>query len=362
MLNLINQIKKQSKNINPIIISNFNQNKKNFSEFKNIKVIRSKVLNDNFYARVFNKLQIIIFGKDFFFEKFLIKNQIDILSHFFATGRNSRIKSLFWFPDFQEIHDLKYISLKRKILRKINFIYSVKNSTKIVLSSNTVKNDLKKINTEAYKNAMVLKPFFVTPYKVNDKNICKKYNLKSKFFLLPNQYWKHKNHILVLKVLKALSSDKFRDIQVVSTGYFNDYRFPNYKYEISKFIKNNNLQNSYKVLGIIPYKDLMDLMYYSIAVINPSKSEGWSSTVEQAKSMGKMVLLSDLKVHIEQSPFRKFYFSVNDEISLKRKIIEVYKKFNFETEKKKMKIAKKKLNKDKMNFINDYIKEINKLI
>ena len=31
----------------------------------------------------------------------------------------------------------------------------------------------------------------------------------------------------------------------------------------------------------------MSLMYHSIAVINPSKFEGRSSTVEQAKSIGK---------------------------------------------------------------------------
>ena len=62
----------------------------------------------------------------------------------------------------------------------------------------------------------------------------------------------------------------------------------------------------YKILGVVPYNDLLSLMAYSIAVINPSKSEGWSSTVEQAKSYGKMILLSDLDVHLEQNPKRKF--------------------------------------------------------
>ena len=28
-------------------------------------------------------------------------------------------------------------------------------------------------------------------------------------------------------------------------------------------------------------------MYHSVSLINPSKFEGWSSSVEQAKSMGK---------------------------------------------------------------------------
>lgn len=51
----------------------------------------------------------------------------------------------------------------------------------------------------------------------------------------------------------------------------------------------------------------MSLIKYSVAVINPSRSEGWGSTVEQAKSMGKFILLSNLPVHIEQNPSSSFF-------------------------------------------------------
>ena len=112
---------------------------------------------------------------------------------------------------------------------------------------------------------------------------------------------------------------------------------------------------------MIPYKDLMDLMYFSIAVINPSKSEGWSSTVEQAKSMGKMVLLSNLKVHKEQLPCRNFYFSPTNQEKLKKKMINLSINFNFKIEKKRMKLAKKRMNLFKKKFINEYINYIHKL-
>ena len=105
----------------------------------------------------------------------------------------------------------------------------------------------------------------------------------------------------------------------------------------------------------------MDLMYYSIAVINPSKSEGWSSTVEQAKSMGKMVLLSNLKVHKEQSPFRQFYFDPNNKQKLKSEMIKLSKNFNLKKEKRKMIFAQKKMLKVKKEFINEYVKYINQI-
>jgi hypothetical protein len=53
-------------------------------------------------------------------------------------------------------------------------------------------------------------------------------------------------------------------------------------------------------------------MYHSLAVINPSKFEGRSSTVEQAKSLGKKIILSDIKIHKEQSPKYAKYFKADD--------------------------------------------------
>ena len=49
-------------------------------------------------------------------------------------------------------------------------------------------------------------------------------------------------------------------------------------------------------------------MRASDAVLNPSLFEGWSTTVEEAKSLGKRVVLSDIPVHREQAPAGAVYF------------------------------------------------------
>ena len=104
--NLIKQIKKNSKVINPVILTNYKLSNKDISEFNKIKIINSKLFSQNLIYRIINKILIIIFGKNFFLENLLIKNKIKILSHFFVTGRKSEVKSLFWIPDLQEIHNL----------------------------------------------------------------------------------------------------------------------------------------------------------------------------------------------------------------------------------------------------------------
>jgi glycosyltransferase involved in cell wall biosynthesis len=49
-------------------------------------------------------------------------------------------------------------------------------------------------------------------------------------------------------------------------------------------------------------------MQVSVALLNPSCLEGWSTTVEEARSLGVPLVLSDLDVHREQAGDDATYF------------------------------------------------------
>ena len=83
-------------------------------------------------------------------------------------------------------------------------------------------------------------------------------------------------------------------------------------------IKENNLKNNFKYLGLVPYLDTMSLIYYSSAVINPSFFEGWSSTVEQVNVYNKILILSNIDVHKEQRPNKAIFFNPRNINSLKK--------------------------------------------
>ena len=51
--------------------------------------------------------------------------------------------------------------------------------------------------------------------------------------------------------------------------------------------KKNNLSNYFIFLDKITYEDVISIMYYSNAIINPSVFEGWSTTVEEGKLLKK---------------------------------------------------------------------------
>ena len=77
------------------------------------------------------------------------------------------------------------------------------------------------------------------------------------------------------------------------------------------------------MVGLVSYKDVFSLIKFSKAVINPSLFEGWSSTVEECKSVGKNMIISDLNVHKEQYPNATFFVK-NNTYSLKQ-ILKNYK-------------------------------------
>ena len=339
------------KNIEPILIVNKSFNKKSLKGFKNIKIKKTNLFsNISLIGRIYNKLLILIIGRSRSFDKFFLKNRISILSHtLLPLGNRSLIKSFPWIPDFQYFHYPKNFSFKNRIMKNISNIICAIHSSKIILSSKDVKKDIKKVSIKAYKKSRVNSFVFDVPKKthlVKLDILKKKYKIKNKYFYLPNQYWLHKNHLIVLKSLKQ-SIKRDNSIMIVSTGFTDDHRSVNYYEKIQLYINENNLVNNYKHLGVVPYNDVMSLMYHSVSLINPSKFEGWSSSVEQAKSMGKKIILSNINVHKEQNPVRGVYFDPNNYKKLSSIMIKIWKNFDLKIERryteKSYKILKKRL-------------------
>jgi len=332
--NFLYLIKQNQENqIEPVI---FTDNKANFLEdtfFRNIEIIENKRLfSKSSYIRILNKIIIIILGKNLFLDNFFKKHNIVAISHSTFLGKKSSIKSFPWFPDFQEIHFPNNFSLKNIIFRRLNIILSEIHSTKIIVSSKSVQLDLLKISEKAYKKSNVIKHNFniVKFNKIKSIDyLNKKFKIRKKFFFLPNQYWIHKNHIVVLRAIKLIKN--MTNIQIVSTGLQNDHRHPDHIKKILRFINDNNIKNNYIMLGIVNSFDLMSLMYHSIGIINPSKSEGWGNSVDQAKIMEKKIILSDIPVHKEQKSKNLFYFNCDNYKKLSSILLNINNKNNKKT-------------------------------
>lgn len=354
-----------NKKIIPVLITDQHNNElMEDSIFSKYEIIKTNLVSrSNITQKIFSKVLIIFFGQNFFFDNFLKKNNIKILSHSGWIGNKSKIKNFPWLPDFQEIHFPENFNFLSKFIRKIRVVFCNKFSTKILISSKSVQQDLKTIDVNAYKNSILIKHSVEIPdfKKLKSmKYLKKKYKIDNNYYFLPNHYWIHKNHLTVLKAL-AIKNNLKKSYQIVSTGSTFDHRHPNHFFNIKSFIKKHSLEKKYKILKVVPYIDMISLMYYSIALINPSFSEGWSNTVEQAKAMKKDTIISNINVHKEQKDKNTILFKPYDYLSLK-KILD--KKFlNFL--RKKNKFKKDYLNSNKYlrkSFIDNYQKSILKFL
>ena len=365
--NLIKCIVMFSKDeIKPILIVKKQLSKIEQKEFKNFELLKTNFFhNQSLFDRVYNKFLILIFGRSKIYDEFFLKHRIEILSHSNALsnsiflGKKSAIKSYPFLADLQYLHYPQNFSLKNLILRKINIFMCALHSTKIIVSSNDVKNDLKIVSKLAFNKAKVSPFVFLSPNKneiIKYSLLRKKFKLPLKYFYLPNQYWMHKNHKVVLNALLHLKNkNKLNKIFIISTGSKEEHRNTKYFYEIEKIINHNNLNNHYKYLGTVSFKEVLSLIYYSVAVIQPSKFEGRSSTVEQAKSIGKKIILSNIDIHREQNPTRSKYFSTNNFIQLSNLLLQTLNKYDHNLEKKYIKYAARKNKENFYKYYKNYI-------
>lgn len=222
-------------------------------------------------------------------------------------------KKLFWIPDFQEHYLKQFFSMQEVKNRKELQSKLIKRNVRFVFSSESCQNDFHKIYPNAQNLNYVLN--FAVHHPEYDhieiNQLLHKYRIKEKYFFSPNQFWAHKNHIVTIKAVKLLK-DNGTDINVVFTGKMSDYRSPNYSAELVDYVKRNNLTENISFLGFIDRAEQLQLMKNAISVIQPSLFEGWSTVVEDAKSMNQHIILSDINVHREQTKFNRVFFDANN--------------------------------------------------
>jgi glycosyltransferase involved in cell wall biosynthesis len=233
-------------------------------------------------------------------------------------------KRLYWIPDFQEKHFPEFYSQGHLDKELATNTQIVMESKKLVLSSYNALKDLRQFYPD-YKS----KPFvvhFATKFptiKNIDKNqLLSKYNLPEIYFFAPNQFWKHKNHIVVIKAIEEL---KLRNIEavVVFSGKEYDSRNPDYSEQLKTYVRSMNLNAEVRFLGFIDRNEQLQLMKHSIAVIQPSLFEGWSTVIEEAMAFNKVVIASDLDVNKEQLGDQGYYFCRHSFSELATRISEV---------------------------------------
>jgi glycosyltransferase involved in cell wall biosynthesis len=301
--------------IEAVIFTSFRSPEKHFDGFPAVKIVRSRMFNRGSLPWLIRKLWLWGFSHDLFLERLLKKHGVAVLSHSGWLGKGAAIPAIGWIPDFQHVRLPKFFGMSEIASRNKSFSDMCRYCPTIIVSSYDAQADLFRFDPGCKSKSEVLQ-FVAAATKEKTTlpsrgELEQRYKFSGNYLLLPNQFWKHKNHRVVIEALGLLGREGKR-VLVLATGSIVDHRHPEYFKSLMERAKKLDVLDNFYHLGLVPGSDLAGLMRDALAIINPSFFEGWSTSVEEAKSLGKRVLLSDIPVHREQNPMQGSYFLPDD--------------------------------------------------
>lgn len=245
--------------------------------------------------------------------------QLDLLYpviHYEKIHAQLHCKVLYWLFDFQHKFLPDMFSAEELGKRDRNFELVTENAHDLVVSSYDSKNHLLQFYPQCKANIHVYN--FVS--LINASPVNSKLTTPDNYLVVCNQFWPHKNHLTVLKAIAFLVSQK-KNIHVIFTGKFDQSP---YVKELQDYIDSNQLQGHLTFTGFIARDEQVELIRKAKAVIQPSLFEGWSTVVEDAKALNKLLIVSDIAIHREQLKQDAHFFKSDDYQTLSVLMQEVY--------------------------------------
>jgi glycosyltransferase involved in cell wall biosynthesis len=221
---------------------------------------------------------------------------------FEGLGKNRRL--LVWYPDFQYRYYPELFPSEELAGRKRQWDFLVRRAQGFLMSSDWVAHDARKNPETAGKLHVCGTPpptFSGSMLEISSEETRSRYHLPERFFLGCNQFWQHKNHLLVLRALKDLRQRGETPPVVAFTGRPYDYRNPNVLSDILGYVAKNGLHEHCRILGLVPRSDQVALIRAAEAIIQPSRYEGRDLISEEAWLLGTPLLYSDIPVHREMN-------------------------------------------------------------
>jgi glycosyltransferase involved in cell wall biosynthesis len=198
----------------------------------------------------------------------------------------------------------------------------------IVVNARAVAADLQR-HFSASSAHIVALPFSTAPslnWFVQDPASAKKqYGIDASYFIVCNQFWKHKDHQTAFEAF-ALLAPQYPELSLVCTGATADHRAPHYFDTLRQLLRDCDISHRVHILGLIPKTDQIALMRGAVALIQPTMFEGGpgGGAVYDAVALGVPCVVSDIPVNLELDEPDIRFFRVQDAQSLHEAMILTY--------------------------------------
>jgi glycosyltransferase involved in cell wall biosynthesis len=217
-----------------------------------------------------------------------------------------------WLPDLQHRYMPEMFTRLNWWRRDLAFRMQVRSGRTLMVSSESARNDMERFYPGSRGRGHVVQfaiELDIDAHMRRGEEMRALYSLPDRFFFLPNQFWRHKNHAIIVSALARLKTEgKLFDVPpVILSGQNRDIRNPDHFRDLMHAAREVGVESHFRYLGLIPYDHVLSLAARCDALINPSYFEGWSTPIEEAKAVGAPLILSDIRVHREQAPDARLF-------------------------------------------------------
>ena len=330
------------------------------NSFKNKYNIKLLIFYENFYLKIkrtiYNLIQLISLNKSytkFSYSKKFLKNffykEINYKNIIFCNNENyiNKLQPYKILPLQKKIqlntigvgyiYDLQHVFYPRNFPKRDRdfrdkIFFDILNFYQKVLVNSCY---IKKMIYKKYKNfssKIYVIPFCPYPEKkllFDNTDAVKIYNISNNFFLISNQFWKHKNHRIAFEAFKNFLKYNNNFI-LVCTGSTEDRRFPNYFFELKKEYSDLIKKRKILILGEIPKIHQINLLKKCTALIQPTLYEGGPGgfSAYEAVAYGVPVILSNIEVNKEIKNVNAYFFKSNNSYQLTKLMLNNINKSN----------------------------------
>jgi glycosyltransferase involved in cell wall biosynthesis len=252
---------------------------------------------------------------------------IDFLYPSFQEVSPTTCRTAAWIPDFQHLYLPQLFTANELKMRERGFGTIAAQAPTVVVSSESSAGDFARTYPPFANKLAVLRFRISLPSETWDCDSAvtvQKYHLPTRYLIICNQFWHHKNHAIVFRALRLLK-ESGTVIPLVCTGRLHDHRCETFSDEVLSELHTSGIADQVKLLGLIPKADQIELLRGSVGLVQPSRFEGWNTAIEEAMALGIPVMASDIPVHREQCGALASYASTDDVASWARILEEAWK-------------------------------------
>lgn len=251
-------------------------------------------------------------------------HHIDVIFPLFDSRihyQNFDIPYVSYVYDFQHKYLSHFFSEEEINKRNERFEKIISGSRNILVNSYDVKNDINKYYPA--NNAKI----YVLPFiPICDENWITYQEEKEcqKYFIVCNQFWKHKDHMTLFAAFEKLYQSGIANIKLICTGKMEDTRDTEYIHKLKANINSYMSKDNILFLGYIEKNKQIALLKNSIALVQPTLFEGGpgGGSVYNALALGVPCILSDIPINqeIDNNKYDVMYFAAGNADDLAEKM------------------------------------------